>query len=228
MPKFRRLTAAEASTLTREQLLDRIEREQVYWHRRMDRGQMRDGEAEAFGEFGRILHAAVNPADGVHGAPRLVWDGHDDGSGDAGAEVPRPLRRRRSTSPDGGPNLATGYLRCPRCGVVAVPGSTDYPIIRDGALDESRPIEVTCSHDGHRYQVGVTAFLPRDAARTCARPGCGTMITCPATADEVECPACHLHQPGPAVDDAARRDQVRRVFADHAATLRARLGHSPA
>lgn len=58
--RFKRLTAAEARTLTRSQLLDRIEVEQAYWHRK-DWHRMSPTEQAAEHEFSRILHAAINP-----------------------------------------------------------------------------------------------------------------------------------------------------------------------
>ncbi len=61
MPRFKRLTIDEARTLTRDQLLDRIEAEQKYWYRLMDSGKIRAGEDEAYKIFTQIMHAAIDP-----------------------------------------------------------------------------------------------------------------------------------------------------------------------
>ncbi|GAA3097819.1 hypothetical protein [Streptosporangium carneum] len=60
MPRFERLTIEEARTLSRDQLLDRIEVEQRYWYRLMDSGTLRVGEDEAYRTFTRIMHAAID------------------------------------------------------------------------------------------------------------------------------------------------------------------------
>lgn len=62
MARFKRLTAAEARTLTRSELLDRIEAEQRYWERKKQRTP-EDVAAER--EFSRILYASLNPGDGL-------------------------------------------------------------------------------------------------------------------------------------------------------------------
>lgn len=122
------------------------------------------------------------------------------------------------------PDFTTGYLRCPACDLIASPGSVDYPITPDGRLGVG-PIEVTCPFDGHRHQVTPAAFLIRDAVAVCRRPGCGATFAVPAAADELVCPHCHLHQQGSAPEaDPQRRDQIRRVRADHARAVRAQLG----
>lgn len=69
MARFKRLTAAEASTLTRSQLLDRIEAEQTYWYRK--RNPTPEEEAGER-EFHRIMHAALNPADGIGDSLRYL------------------------------------------------------------------------------------------------------------------------------------------------------------
>jgi hypothetical protein len=89
--RFKRLTDAEARTLTRRQLLDRIEAEQAYWLRKKART---DGEDAAFREFTRILYAYLPPAsiaeamqdtiDYIEGrGPGRYWDTRP------GEEVPR-------------------------------------------------------------------------------------------------------------------------------------------
>jgi hypothetical protein len=55
---FKRLTDAEAQTLTRAQLLDRVEAEQKYWERKRTRT---DADMEAEREFSRIMHAYLSP-----------------------------------------------------------------------------------------------------------------------------------------------------------------------
>jgi hypothetical protein len=101
----------------------------------------------------------------------------------------------------------------------------DYPITLEGRLAEGRPLEVTCTFDGHRYEVTAAAFLPRDAIATCRHCGCATSFPVPAGADEVVCPVCRLHQDGPGLDDGRRREEVGRVYSAHAAALRARLDY---
>ena len=59
MSRFRRLTDAEARTLTRRELLDRIEAEQAYWFRKKARTP---GDDAAFREFTRIMYACLSPA----------------------------------------------------------------------------------------------------------------------------------------------------------------------
>ncbi|GAA3569989.1 hypothetical protein GCM10022419_058580 [Nonomuraea rosea] len=67
MPSFERLTIEEARTLTRDELLPRIEAEQQYWYQRIHRCRMRPGDDEAFKTFNQILHVAADPV-------RLLWD----------------------------------------------------------------------------------------------------------------------------------------------------------
>jgi len=59
MARFKRLTDAEARTLTRRELLDRIEAEQAYWFRKKTRTGADDA---AFREFTRIMYAYLDPA----------------------------------------------------------------------------------------------------------------------------------------------------------------------
>jgi hypothetical protein len=58
MARFKRLTDAEARTLTRSELLDRVEAEQAYWFR----GNRDRQDPDGFREFSRILHAYLGPA----------------------------------------------------------------------------------------------------------------------------------------------------------------------
>lgn len=60
--RFVRLTRADLAQLTRGELLDRIEAEQAYWHRKQDRGQFTDADRAAFAEFREIMHATFDPA----------------------------------------------------------------------------------------------------------------------------------------------------------------------
>jgi hypothetical protein len=62
--QFKPLTVAEANTLTRGQLLDRIEVEQEYWHRKAWH-RMSEADQAAEQEFGRIMHAALDPGAGL-------------------------------------------------------------------------------------------------------------------------------------------------------------------
>lgn len=59
MARFRRLTDTEARQLSRSELLDRIEAEQEYWHRK--RHSMTDADRAAEREFRRIWYALAGP-----------------------------------------------------------------------------------------------------------------------------------------------------------------------
>jgi hypothetical protein len=59
MSRFRRLTDAEARTLTRAELLDRVEAEQAHWFRKRP---MAEADAAAYREFSRIMLAYLDPA----------------------------------------------------------------------------------------------------------------------------------------------------------------------
>ncbi|UBU14238.1 hypothetical protein [Nonomuraea gerenzanensis] len=61
MPSFERLTIAEARTLTRAELLPRIEAEQKYWYDRIHACAMKPGDEQAFKTFNDIVHIAANP-----------------------------------------------------------------------------------------------------------------------------------------------------------------------
>ena len=65
MARFKRLTDAEARSLTRAELLDRIETEQAYWLRKQIRT---DEDQAAWREFSRILLAHVDPAAAIQAA----------------------------------------------------------------------------------------------------------------------------------------------------------------
>lgn len=65
MLSFKRLTIEEARTLTRAQLLPRIEEEQKYWYDRIHCCEMRPGDDKAFKTFNDILHIATKPHDEV-------------------------------------------------------------------------------------------------------------------------------------------------------------------
>ncbi len=124
---------------------------------------------------------------------------------------------------DGRPDFDTVYTRCPRCGVVATGGATYQPA-PDGDIDPSRDLELTCQLAGHRYTAPVAAILPRDATSTCRRPGCGHTYPVPAGADEVVCPACRLHQDGPArTTNPGRREHHRQIYGAYMDGVRAQL-----
>lgn len=69
MAKFKRLTDAEARQLTRAQLLGRVEAEQAYWSRKR---VTTEEDAAAEREFGRILHAYLNPLAAIEAAMETV------------------------------------------------------------------------------------------------------------------------------------------------------------
>jgi triphosphoribosyl-dephospho-CoA synthetase len=60
--RFKRLTDAEARTLTRRELLDRVEAEQRYWMRKKI---TTDADREASREFSRILFTYLDLAEGM-------------------------------------------------------------------------------------------------------------------------------------------------------------------
>ncbi|WP_449062776.1 hypothetical protein [Planomonospora algeriensis] len=76
MPRFQRLTVEEARTLSRSQLLPRVEEEQKYWYRRMNSGEIRVGDDEAFKTFNRIMHLVIAPGRPFPGGQALL-DGDD-------------------------------------------------------------------------------------------------------------------------------------------------------
>jgi hypothetical protein len=65
MARFKRLTDAEARTLTRAELLDRVEGESAYWDRQRPRTE---ADWDAHREFGRIMHAYLSPSDAIQAA----------------------------------------------------------------------------------------------------------------------------------------------------------------
>jgi hypothetical protein len=108
------------------------------------------------------------------------------------------------------PDFDTVYTHCPGCGVVGTSSSADYLLTDSGELDPAHEIELTCMQAGHRYKVPTTAFLPRDAVRTCARSGCGTTFPCPAEADEVVCPGLPATPARPIPGCRSRAAKLRR------------------
>lgn len=77
MARFRRLTDAEARTLTRRQILDRVEAEQRYWFR----GRRAEADPAGYAEFSRIMHAYLDPIAGIdaalatlRGEPSGYWE----------------------------------------------------------------------------------------------------------------------------------------------------------
>lgn len=60
VPAFKRLTEADLSKLTRDELLDRFEEENAYWDRKCRRA-LSEADAAAHREFGRLLHTAIDP-----------------------------------------------------------------------------------------------------------------------------------------------------------------------
>ena len=65
MSRFKRLTDAEARTLTRAELLDRVEAEEAYWSRKRT---MTPDDRVAEREFSRIMHTCLSPHDAVQAA----------------------------------------------------------------------------------------------------------------------------------------------------------------
>ncbi|MGH3155548.1 MAG: hypothetical protein ACRDNF_03065 [Streptosporangiaceae bacterium] len=89
MSRFKRLTDAEARTLTRGELLDRIEVEQAYWFRK---GTHTAQDDAAFREFTRIMHAYISPSEAIQDTIDYIegrssgnyWNTHP------GEETPKP------------------------------------------------------------------------------------------------------------------------------------------
>ncbi|MEV0383285.1 hypothetical protein [Nonomuraea sp. NPDC050643] len=73
MPSFKRLTIEEARTLTRAELLPRIEEEQQYWYQRIHHCKMQPGDDQAFKTFNDIMHIATTPAGGGGRYERDHW-----------------------------------------------------------------------------------------------------------------------------------------------------------
>jgi hypothetical protein len=77
MPRFKRLTAAEARTLTRDQLLGRVEEEQAYW---LTAGRHQKDPA-GYAEFSRIFHAGLDVGAMIHDTMDLLTHGLRPGGG---------------------------------------------------------------------------------------------------------------------------------------------------
>ena len=69
MARFKRLTDAEARSLTRAELLDRLETEQAYWLRK---DNMSDADRDGEREFHRIMHSYLSPEAAVQAALDIV------------------------------------------------------------------------------------------------------------------------------------------------------------
>jgi hypothetical protein len=98
--RFQRLTRADLDTLTRGELIRRVEAEQQYWARKEQRGSLSDADQQARQEFSAILMQVVNPARlaeamgeitawirGERAAPTSYWTevpGQPGGGGAAG------------------------------------------------------------------------------------------------------------------------------------------------
>ena len=76
MSRFKRLTDAEARSLTRGELLDRVEAEQKYWEGKRARS---DEDRAAEREFTRILFTYVKPAEAIQATIDYIEGrrGHD-------------------------------------------------------------------------------------------------------------------------------------------------------
>ncbi len=75
MARFKRLTDAEARTLTRAELLDRVEAEQAYWS---GKHTMTGSDAAAEREFSRILRAYLSPQAAIEAAMGTVQGRRSD------------------------------------------------------------------------------------------------------------------------------------------------------
>lgn len=107
MARFKRLTDAEARTLTRRELLDRIEAEQQYWFRKKTRT---DEDDAAFREFTRIMYAYLGP-DSVAEAMQDTID-HIEGRSPGGWWDARPGEETPKLPPmDANQRAALDYAR---------------------------------------------------------------------------------------------------------------------
>lgn len=120
------------------------------------------------------------------------------------------------------PDTKTIYLRCPSCTVLSVPIGLTYSPADAGGISPDHPVEATCGLCAVEHTTTAAVMVPRDARRTCAR--CALSFAVPTGADEVVCPGCALHQPGPAaLGDPDRAAAVDRIRTAHLAAVRARL-----
>lgn len=90
MSRFKRLTDAEARTLTRAQLLDRVEAEQKYWARKH---AVTPEDRAAEREFGRILFTYLDPGEAMDDLINVIKTGRrsdywERRPGDAAARMP--------------------------------------------------------------------------------------------------------------------------------------------
>jgi hypothetical protein len=72
MPRFKRLTDAEARSLTRAEILDRVEAESAYWDRKCAGRTMTGADWEAHRAFGRITRAYLSPGAAIQAAMDTV------------------------------------------------------------------------------------------------------------------------------------------------------------
>lgn len=87
MTRFKRLTDAEARSLTRAELLDRVEAEQAYWARKRT---MTPQDKAAEREFSRILHAYLSPHAAIQAAMDTVQGRRSDYWETRPGDVPAP------------------------------------------------------------------------------------------------------------------------------------------
>ncbi|GAA4573727.1 hypothetical protein [Planotetraspora kaengkrachanensis] len=73
MAAFKRLTVEEARTLSRDELLPRVEAEQHHWDRLISRGQIRVGEDEDYKTFLLITQVVIDPMAGEAPQDRDFW-----------------------------------------------------------------------------------------------------------------------------------------------------------
>lgn len=126
-----------------------------------------------------------------------------------------------------GVDADTVYTTCPVCGIVSPAASLEYTLLPGGDLDPAFPFRTGCTPGQHHYEATLDEILARDTDVTCiAGPGwnrpqaCGHRFAIPAAADEICCPQCGVHQPGPAAADPARAALVARSAAQFAAYAR--------
>jgi len=76
--RFECLTDAEARTLTRAELLDRLEAESEHWDRKVKYG-LTDEDRAAHREFGRIMRAYLSPGAAIQAAMDTLTGGQRPG-----------------------------------------------------------------------------------------------------------------------------------------------------
>jgi hypothetical protein len=92
-----RLTDAEARTLTPDELLDRIDFEQLWWERKCDLSKMSERDRDDYRQFRQLLHTYLPLADAFAAMEDLARG--DQAAHDAYRNTPVGQRLERSPAP---------------------------------------------------------------------------------------------------------------------------------